>query len=321
MVTVGVGGTFNVLHKGHRTLLDMAFASGDEVHIGIMSDEYVGEHKPRSTPMDLRRKAVEEYAGTKGLPFTITIIDDPTDVASIDPNLEVLVVSAETAGRAGTINELRMTVGLAPLKIIAIPYVLAQDFRPISSSRIMAGEIDQDGKLLRPLRVCVGTANQVKVEAVRTVMNKIFGPIELDSGEVESGVGLEPFGDDVLKGAVARAKGCLEGFDLGIGIEAGIQQGDDGLYDVQQCAIVDAMGWVTHGHGSGFRYPPCIEEELRKGRSVGEIVDDMFRLEKNGHKGGAIGLLTDGLLKRKELTEQAVMAAMVPRIRLDLYRV
>jgi non-canonical (house-cleaning) NTP pyrophosphatase len=30
--------------------------------------------------------------------------------------------------------------------------------------------------------------------------------------------------------------------------------------------------------------------------------------------------LTNGVLRRKELTEQSVLAAMVPRIRLDLYR-
>ncbi|OPY31903.1 MAG: Phosphopantetheine adenylyltransferase [Methanomassiliicoccales archaeon PtaU1.Bin124] len=318
---VGVGGTFNVLHKGHRTLLDRAFESGDEVHIGIMSDEYAEANKSLLVPFERRREMVESYALNKGVEFTIIEIGHPTELAATDPTLEVLIVSPETSTRASKINDQRRLAGLAPLKIITIPYVLAQDFRPISSSRIIRGELDEEGRLLRPLKVCVGTANQVKVEAVKDVLRKIYREVDVDSTEADSGVGLEPFGDDVLKGAIARARASLEGFDLGIGIEAGIQQGDDGLYDVQQCAIIDNMGWITHGHGPGFRYPPSIERELRAGRSVGEVVDEMFRLERNGHKGGAIGLLTDGLLKRKELTEQAVIAAMVPRIRLDLYRV
>ena len=317
---VGVGGTFNVLHKGHRALLDRAFESGDVVHIGIMSDGYAAVTKSFTIPLQERRKAVEDYIEGKG-DFLITVIDHPTALAEKERDLDVLVVSPETAGRAGRINEAREAAGLRPLQIITIPYILARDFRPISSSRIRRGEIDEDGNLLRPLKVCVGTSNQVKVEAVADVMRRIFHDVDVDSVEVDSGVGLEPFGDDVLKGAMTRAKFALEGFDLGVGIEAGIQEGDDGLYDVQQCVIIDGMGWTTHGHGPGFRYPPCIEQELKKGRSVGEIVDEMFRLEKNGHKGGAIGLLSDGLLKRKELTEQAVIAAMVPRLRLDLYRV
>ena len=35
-----MGGTFNHLHKGHRKLLDMAFAAGDEVFIGLCSDGF-----------------------------------------------------------------------------------------------------------------------------------------------------------------------------------------------------------------------------------------------------------------------------------------
>jgi len=154
MITVGVGGTFNVLHKGHRTLLDTAFASGDEVHIGLMSDSYTGEHKSHHVPLQERRAAVESYANGKGIPYTVTVIDHPTHVAATDPDLDVLVVSAETAGRADSINDDRRSVGLRPLRIVSIPYVLAQDYRPISSSRIISGEIDEEGRLLRPLRVC-----------------------------------------------------------------------------------------------------------------------------------------------------------------------
>jgi non-canonical (house-cleaning) NTP pyrophosphatase len=32
-----------------------------------------------------------------------------------------------------------------------------------------------------------------------------------------------------------------------------------------------------------------------------------------------VGILSNGLMKRQQLTEQAVLAAMIPRIRKDIY--
>ena len=38
--TVATGGTFDILHKGHYTLLLKAFDVGKQVIIGISSDDY-----------------------------------------------------------------------------------------------------------------------------------------------------------------------------------------------------------------------------------------------------------------------------------------
>lgn len=319
MTRVGVGGTFNSLHKGHRALLDKAFEVGDEIFIGITSEVYVLGRKPFLRPTKERLAQLDEYLAGKGKPYHLIVIEDAWSNAAQMPEMDTMVVSPESAENAEHINKLRSMKGLVPLTIITIPYVLAQDYCPISSTRILKGEIDKEGSLLRPLRVAVGTVNPVKVEAVRSVLSRMFTQLEVVSVEVDSGVGKEPFEGDVLKGAMNRARLCLGRCDLGIGIEAGVYLEDDGLYDIQQCAVVDKMGRITHGHGLGFHYPPPIERMIRQGLSVGEACDQLFQLEKNGHKGGAIGLLTDGMLKRKELTEQSVLAAMVPRIRMDLY--
>jgi non-canonical (house-cleaning) NTP pyrophosphatase len=42
-------------------------------------------------------------------------------------------------------------------------------------------------------------------------------------------------------------------------------------------------------------------------------------IEDIGEKMGAVGYLTKGKLNREELTEQAVLMALVPRIRKELY--
>jgi inosine/xanthosine triphosphatase len=137
--------------------------------------------------------------------------------------------------------------------------------------------------------------------------------------EVADKVAEQPWGKEAEQGAVARARACLGQGDLGIGIEAGVFEREDGLYDVQYCAVVDAMGRVSIGHGMGFRYPPSLAERVRQGQSVGAACAQLFEEGDQGSGMGAIGILTKGVLDREALTEQAVLAAMVPRIRKELY--
>ena len=61
---------------------------------------------------------------------------------------DVIVVSPETFSTAEEINSKRIKLGHKPLEIIKIPFVLAEDGKPISSSRIYSKEIDIEGNIL-----------------------------------------------------------------------------------------------------------------------------------------------------------------------------
>ena len=319
MMKVGVGGTFNVLHKGHRRLLDTAISQGDELAIGLMSEGYCRTNKSATLPYLQREKALREYLDDRKVRYTIFPLDIREGTAPDDAELDVLVVSEETLLLGPKINDMRLRQGLRPVNLVVVPYVLADDFRPISSTRIMAGEIDAEGRLLRPLKVSVGSLNPVKAAAARAVIERFYPQLEIVTVDVSGGVGEQPWGSEAEIGAGERAMACLGESDLGIGIEAGVCDWEDGLYDVQYCVIVDAMGRKSVGHGMGFRYPPSVAELVRNGSSVGDACAQLFEEGDQGSGTGAIGILTNNVLDRKALTEQAVLAAMVPRIRKELY--
>jgi inosine/xanthosine triphosphatase len=319
IMKVGVGGTFSVLHRGHRALLDKAFEVGDEVVIGITSDDFTSKNKAKRIPLEERVRALESYLSQKGKSYSINVIESSQAKLLTDDSVEALIASPETYSEAERLAKLRLEKGMKPLQIVRIGYVLADDCTPISASRVLSGEIDESGRMLRPMRIGVGSDNPVKLEAVRNVMIRIYGQVEVAPAKVRTSVPAEPWGDEVEKGAKERARGSLGQLDFGVGIEAGIFEHNGGLYDVQFCAILDRMNRFTVGHGLGFRYPPNVEERLRGGSSVGRIFRELYGQEKGGRGEGAIGFLTHGMLKRGELTEQSIIAAMVPRIRKELY--
>ncbi|MCS7140375.1 MAG: phosphopantetheine adenylyltransferase [Candidatus Nezhaarchaeota archaeon] len=151
---IAVGGTFDRLHRGHKELLRTAFKVGEKVIIGLTSDEMVARTKGNASisKFEDRKKGLEEWIEKEGLAkeadHEIVLINDVYGTAIYDNRLEALVVSEETYQRAITINKIRIERGLKPLIIIVMPMVLARDGKPISSTRIRRGEIDEEGELL-----------------------------------------------------------------------------------------------------------------------------------------------------------------------------
>lgn len=150
---VAVGGTFDELHRGHRILLMKAFETGENVIIGLSSDELVLKlGKPHVTATyEERKQILLRWLENLGLEMRADIIPlfDAFGSAVKDPEIEALIVSEETRPTAEKINDIRRKVGLPLLKIITINMVPAQNFKAISTTRIRQGEIDHEGILLK----------------------------------------------------------------------------------------------------------------------------------------------------------------------------
>jgi len=147
MKYVAVGGTFDQFHKGHEKLLNEAFETGNNVLIGVTSAEF-GEKKGSIDTYTKRISRLEEFLQKFNSGYVIKKLEDPYGPTIYDSNIDAIVVSMETKPTADKINEIRHEKGMDPLKIFVIDWVLADDGKPISSSRIMKEEIDRNGKVV-----------------------------------------------------------------------------------------------------------------------------------------------------------------------------
>ena len=150
--TVAVGGTFDEFHKGHRALLKKAFEVGNCVLIGLCADDFVKKlGKPHKiAPYEKRLEELKSFLRKRGVLARVEIVslNDPYGVTVSRNRLDAIVVSKETEPRAHEINEKRRSQGHPPLEIVVIDMILAEDYFPISSTRIWLMEIDHEGHLL-----------------------------------------------------------------------------------------------------------------------------------------------------------------------------
>ncbi|MEE9507402.1 MAG: inosine/xanthosine triphosphatase [Thermoplasmata archaeon] len=318
---VCLGGTFDKIHKGHKALLAKAFEIGDEIVIGLTSDEMARSEKSYSvSSYDARKAALSNYLAASGHSnFEVVSIDDRFGPARTEP-IDAIVVSRQTKRAAEELNAERMKSGLGPLRIVEIDMVLAEDCAPVSSSRIRLEEINEKGKMVRPLVVNVGSKNRTKIWAVRDVFLKLFGKVEVHGVPVPSSVPKQPIDEEAVRGAMNRAEASLGEADFGIGIESGVVWNEEAGSHlcVQFCAVMDKLGEVTTGHSAGFMLPAKVAGRILAGSGLAEALADVEGTPTEEGK-GAVGLLSGGLISRSSLCKSAVLMALIPRIRRDLY--
>lgn len=147
---VATGGTFDEIHAGHIALLAKAFELGDHVIIGVTSDQFV-RHKKLNHSFEERVASLREIIRREfgDGDFEIAKLDSEFGPAVTTGDVGALVASAETAAKGSRLNEIRAKSGLAPVEVITVDLVKAEDGKPISSTRIRAGEIDWRGRLLK----------------------------------------------------------------------------------------------------------------------------------------------------------------------------
>lgn len=148
--TVALGGTFDIIHKGHEALLNKAFSISSNVIIGLTGDELALKKKKYvSNNYSKRLENLTELIEKKfpNSSFTISKLENDFGPAAIEGKVDALVVSEETRNKGKILNDLRKNQNLPPVEVVIVSMVLAEDGNRISTTRIKNSEIDSEGKL------------------------------------------------------------------------------------------------------------------------------------------------------------------------------
>ena len=148
---VAMGGTFDLLHRGHITLLSHAFEISEIVLIGLTSDSFAiknGKNLKNNfhTRLENLKKIIDENFSDKK--YEIKKLDNDFGPAVFEKNVEALIVSEETKHQGDVLNNLRKERDLPEVSVIVVPMFLAKDGERVSSTRMRNSEIDSEGNLL-----------------------------------------------------------------------------------------------------------------------------------------------------------------------------
>ncbi|MFW9990107.1 MAG: pantetheine-phosphate adenylyltransferase [Candidatus Odinarchaeota archaeon] len=139
---VGLGGTFDHLHDGHKYLLETALSISENIEIGLTSQDLLKDKQyfSKLENYQTRKKNLKDYLNSIVDLNRVNIVEisswSDMDKYAQDPEYEGLVVSQETYGNALKLNENRVKKGLNPLILIVIPLLKNEDNKKISSTSI-----------------------------------------------------------------------------------------------------------------------------------------------------------------------------------------
>jgi len=148
---VAMGGTFDIVHIGHLSLIEKAASISEKVIIGLTSDSLATKSGKKlrnnyETRLEnLKKILTEKFSDSL---FEIAMLDDDFGPAVIKGEVDALVVSEETGKKGDILNAKRNDLGLPLVEIIIVPMKLASDGERISSTRIRNAEIDDSGNVI-----------------------------------------------------------------------------------------------------------------------------------------------------------------------------
>lgn len=169
------------------------------------------------------------------------------------------------------------------------------------------------------MKIGVGSKNKTKVNAVLELLKDypMFNGAEVFGVDVK----IEEFGhpkslDEVVAGAVDRAKQAYVGNDFGFGIEGGLMkvpQTKSGYMEVAVCAIFDGKQ-IHLGLSQACEWPKkAMDAILNKGMDGSQAMKyaGFTNHEKLGEHEGLVGIFTKGRTNRLEYNKTAIVMALM----------
>ena len=172
------------------------------------------------------------------------------------------------------------------------------------------------------MKIAVGSTNPVKVAAVREVVGQVWPEAEVCPLAVETGVSAMPLSDEeTIAGARNRAYAALQacGADLGFGLEGGVHPHEAGLLLHGWVVVTDVNGREGVAGSGRLLLPPAIARRVLAGEELGPVMDELMGETDIKTKGGAVSVLTGGLIQRQQAFALGVAYALAPFIAPEFY--
>lgn len=150
MAVAATGGTFDVIHRGHKALLVVAL-SFDHAIIGLSTDGFAARRGKAPVLGYVERRGnlisyIKECRVTCS--YEVCPLDDTFGPAVLRENVDILVASEETRGAGDVLNAMRAERGLGPVRVVAIPMIYGKSGARISTTGIRNGIMDTEGNML-----------------------------------------------------------------------------------------------------------------------------------------------------------------------------
>jgi inosine/xanthosine triphosphatase len=170
------------------------------------------------------------------------------------------------------------------------------------------------------MKVLIGTKNPGKIEGAKQALANYYKDVEVVGVKVSSDVSEQPVGLETFQGAMNRVDNLVKyakenniSADLFMAIESGMTS-ELGFWAITNIAVIkNSKGEVGVGSSASFPVPNRYVEEI-KNETLGAVMDRIFNESDLRSTTGGIGLLTQDVVTRIDLTAEAFLMALTPFI-------
>lgn len=176
------------------------------------------------------------------------------------------------------------------------------------------------------VKVLVGSKNSVKLAATEEAFSDYFAAVEVIGIKVDSRVSSQPVARKTFEGAKNRALELTKVNDEGsldakffVRIDGGIIKLFSKWFALSAMCIMDDTGRTGLVTSPIFELPDSIAEQLSNGSELGDVMDNLTGERDIREKRGAAGYSTKGVMDRKRIYADGLIAALVPFLNEELY--
>lgn len=174
-------------------------------------------------------------------------------------------------------------------------------------------------------KVIVGSNNPIKLETTKEAFEQVFPELDFEflTFSAPSGVPDQPIGQiETKQGAINRANACKSEYldaDFYVGLEGGIEKTEEEYWVFAWMCVLGRDEKKGFGKTASFLLPPKVGDLIDRGEELGIATDIVFNETNSKHKGGTVSILTNESITRKDFYKDAIIFALIPFLKPELY--